>query len=1003
MNSPEDLAKQCAVVFGSSVLLTLKWAAFYIAKANVGGRQITFTMMRAILFLMVLMCWFSGNGQDPVYRLLTNQNGLPSNTVYFVLQDKKGYLWLGHDRGISRYDGAKFMQYKSTMLQGYSLSNLMENSEGVIWAQDFAGNFYCTNNDSIVRQQNFNSPGTYSTAGIIMGNLLVSVKYDSIRVLNTITKQRSSLSYPGTFYSAACFDDNTLFFISGNFIYRFDGKRIAKHLELGQSLDGVFFLRKTSFGFVAFAKTGPNNVYVIRENGILAKSILKPNTFIQEVNSLGNQFWISTTAGAYCFSEDLTPMYDGHCFFENSSISRIAKDREGSYWFATLDKGLIMVPNMATRLYVFNNESITALAEKNAQTLLAGTSVHKLLAFDTKKHSYQLLYKAPTNHEVLHILHDDANGSTFLCSDRITYLRQFSLQQQYMFAGKNVVPVGENWYSFTHASGVGFFNSQYPEDTILPAKLAFAAQAKEPRNRGRWALYNAATATLLAATSSGLHYYTPTATGSLLYKGLPVYASSLLQVNNEVFITTYSQGVLLLDNNMQIHHLTEKPIAKSIYKLQVHDDDVWMLSDEAVLKYNRQQKTMQVYSVADGLPKAEYKDMRWLNGQLYIATTQGLVQFDATMGAANTVAPIMDIHQVLVNGNSVSWQDGMQLASNQNNLSIGFAVLSYKNINEQKVEYRINDQPWQQLETGVRSLNLSALAPGKYTLQIQAANEDGLPAAQPLTLNFLIQAPLYRQWWFLLLMSIVAIVAVYVYFKIKLRREQRENALRTQQMQLEQELQRSKLVSIKSQMNPHFFFNALNTIQSYIYSNDKLQAANYLNQFSELTRMVLDMSNKDLIALSDELKALQLYLDLEALRFEDKLHYKLEVASDLQTDVHWLPPMLIQPYVENAIKHGLLHSKNKWELLVKFSAGAEGLTVVIDDNGVGRKKSEQLNAHRYRQHESFAMSANAKRLEILNKGLTNVISIQIIDKYDALGMAAGTTVELHVPAPQRHK
>lgn len=254
MNSPEDLAKQCAVVFGSSVLLTLKWAAFYIAKANVGGRQITFTMMRAILFLMVLMCWFSGNGQDPVYRLLTNQNGLPSNTVYFVLQDKKGYLWLGHDRGISRYDGAKFMQYKSTMLQGYSLSNLMENSEGVIWAQDFAGNFYCTNNDSIVRQQNFNSPGTYSTAGIIMGNLLVSVKYDSIRVLNTITKQRSSLSYPGTFYSAACFDDNTLFFISGNFIYRFDGKRIAKHLELGQSLDGVFFSAENVFWICGVCK-----------------------------------------------------------------------------------------------------------------------------------------------------------------------------------------------------------------------------------------------------------------------------------------------------------------------------------------------------------------------------------------------------------------------------------------------------------------------------------------------------------------------------------------------------------------------------------------------------------------------------------------------------------------------------------------------------------------------------------------------------------------------------
>lgn len=168
-------------------------------------------MMRAILFLMLLLRWFSGNGQDPVCRLLNNQNGLPSNTIYSLLQDKKGYLWLGHDRGISRYDGAKFLQFKSTMLQGYSMSNLMENSNGLIWAQDFSGNFYCIKNDSIVRQQNFNSPGTYSIAGIIKGNLLVSVKYDSIRLLNTITKQRSSLPYPGAFSLAACFDDDKLF------------------------------------------------------------------------------------------------------------------------------------------------------------------------------------------------------------------------------------------------------------------------------------------------------------------------------------------------------------------------------------------------------------------------------------------------------------------------------------------------------------------------------------------------------------------------------------------------------------------------------------------------------------------------------------------------------------------------------------------------------------------------------------------------------------------------
>jgi LytS/YehU family sensor histidine kinase len=150
------------------------------------------------------------------------------------------------------------------------------------------------------------------------------------------------------------------------------------------------------------------------------------------------------------------------------------------------------------------------------------------------------------------------------------------------------------------------------------------------------------------------------------------------------------------------------------------------------------------------------------------------------------------------------------------------------------------------------------------------------------------------------------------------------------------------LASIKSQMNPHFLFNALNTIQAYIYTNDKENASVYLGKFSELTRRILEMSNKDCVPLSEEIKSLSLYLELEKIRFEDLLHYTFEVDPALQPDFVYIPSMLIQPYVENAIKHGLLHKKDDRQLWIKFIKERDCLMVIIDDNGIGRKRSAQL-------------------------------------------------------------
>jgi len=234
-----------------------------------------------------------------------------------------------------------------------------------------------------------------------------------------------------------------------------------------------------------------------------------------------------------------------------------------------------------------------------------------------------------------------------------------------------------------------------------------------------------------------------------------------------------------------------------------------------------------------------------------------------------------------------------------------------------------------------------------------------------------------------------------LYEKEKRETELRELTIKQQQTELQQA--ESELKAIKAQMNPHFIFNALNTIQSYIYLNDKQNASNYLGKFSRLTRMILDMSNHELISLADELEALTLYLQLECMRFEEVLTFNIKVADGLDTEAIKLPAMLIQPYIENAIKHGLLHKKDNRTLYCTFTLSGQNLVVGIDDNGVGRQRSGELNATKMDNHKSFATQANAKRFSLLGKDGSEALGAVYTDKLDAQGQPAGTLVVLTIP------
>ena len=293
-------------------------------------------------------------------------------------------------------------------------------------------------------------------------------------------------------------------------------------------------------------------------------------------------------------------------------------------------------------------------------------------------------------------------------------------------------------------------------------------------------------------------------------------------------------------------------------------------------------------------------------------------------------------------------------------------------------------------------IRFRALAPGNYHLEVFALDVNGIPSEKHLQLSFVIRKPWYATWPFFILIGLVIVGAVSAVFLFRIRYINQRNAQQLERSRLMEDLRASQMTALRAQMNPHFMFNVLNSIQG-LFTIGKTEKANeVLSRFSDLMRSILDVSDQNTIGLDKELEMIKLYLELEAVRFGDEFHYRVEVASHIEPKKVNVPSLLIQPYVENAVKHGLLHRKGNKNLSVSLALIDHGtmLEVRIDDNGIGREKAGEL---RLEKHRSFATQASSSRLDLLNVENAHKIGVEIIDKKNENGNSIGTLVILRIP------
>jgi sensor histidine kinase YesM len=932
--------------------------------------------------------------QNPIYKQYDKTQGLSSNVIYDALLDANGFIWLAHSKGISRFNGKGFSNYNNMSAQGSAVSNLM-CYKNQMFCQDFIGNFFYTKNDSLVKESAIKSSGNFYIAGIIDNKLIhfglnyysffdLEKNKDNIKIL----KDNAGIANYFSTKKFATIGYHHLIEIEKNNI-------LAKEKYVANSNHTLHYLINVNDCYYGFSKYKAPILFNFAANQFVNIS-LPQNVFIQNVVVANNEIWVCTSTGAYCFDFNFNPKYNNQPFFKDESLSKVVIDNEGGYWFITLQNGVLYVPNISNN-NILPQQNITALAVVGSN-ILAGSNSNSTFSLNNNA---QINFSIP--HQVEKIVYDKTTQLTGICSDKFYVYKNGELKYSNTIAVKDVEFVSKDFWFLNTSYGEYIYTTNkklIPKWLSLSNQLNFLYKINYKTNvatRGKCIFWNAKDSILYASNAGGLYCYSKNKADKITYNNQDIFVNHLLFVNNKTIATT-SNTFYVIDKTNIANQFTQKDgLPNNIGNCTISNNKIYFTANNNVYVFGEDNKVKMIWQ-NNGLFNTDIKSIALDSNKLYIAFNKGVISINiVNTKTTKTNKPTIAINHFFVNNILVPYRPNISLQEKENNLIFSFATNAYAALDSLKLFYKINNEDWRIVPSNDKNeLYLNQMGAGNYRLQLKAINQNKIES-NIVEWQFKITQPFYKTIWFSILIALIIIISIVLYYKKAIAQQKENNKLFSEKLNLEKELQTSLMASIKSQMNPHFLFNALNTIQSYIYTNDKENASQYLSKFSQLTRKILQQSNNDYITLDEEINSLKLYLDLETMRFEDKLHAEFIIDKNINTQAILVPSMMIQPYLENAIKHGLLHKKYNRKLTVEFVKLENLLQVTIDDNGVGRKQSATINNRKQNNHQSFAINANKKRLEILQSNATNNIAFKIIDKVDENSNSIGTKVLLSFP------
>lgn len=956
-------------------------------------------------FWSLVVLLFAQSGTAVNFENYSIDDGLPSSEVYQVLQDNDGYLWFATDRGVCRYDGNNFKVFTKLdgltddVVFGFHLDHLNR-----LWFYSFNGGL-CYYRDGRITEPAFNIElkkvlkhhiypvittifvdnekgiwiGTNSEHLFHVNTETHEVKDTGLAegeghelLLNIQPERPTGLVYnSGHKYS----EPKQLVYID---ITTGDTSRFPiDHLKQPMYLP-TWSVRKGKHSF--FYASG-QVLSQLNSNGFVQSTKTDANILNCLVVDSDSNLWVGTRDGILLYRNgDLSA--NPERYLPGSHVSSFCRDGEGGYWFTTLNHGIMYTASLSVkskpsselgsaRLFnVFGTKAGVYTSASNGNVyFFPGGNMDSLQSFPTQNRSQNhFRYSKDMNlvyglGELKVMEHDGTSSVPF----KIWYGFDHNDEKSHFIWNQMVLEESIEMYDF-HNDTSYFF----------PVKNEIVVATLLPRSNEVW-----------FGNLKGL-YTIKNGKTHFVGERIPELAIRIADIDvideEHLLVSTRGNGAWIVNcNTYGSHRIKNIPNSHCHSSIVDQAGNLWLATFSGVFKVSDPlgKANVRRYGKYEGLMSNEVTDIMEYQGRIWVSTGVGISNFGVDWIPSNPENSPVRVASIQINNQDTTVCEFYQLNHDQNNISITANVISY--MMPVQYEYKMSGLHEDWIRTYDRRISFSELKPANYTLLLRAGNRSQKSAAQEI--RFSIAAPFWATSWFRIMLFTIPGLLIILVANIRFRIIRRENKLYNLFLRSEQK-------ALRSQINPHFLFNSLNSLLEILMTKKHENVVRYVLNFSKLMRKVLENSREESIVLQEEIEFLGLYLSVESQRFDNGFKYSMDVDPKIETSRMTIPPLLIQPYLENALKHGVSSRKDdKARIDIRFYLESDQLKVDISDNGTGYKAVKNRTG---RKHQSLGMRINGERFKLFSNSETYSIDIDHLYN-DKETTYKGTLVRLTFP------
>ena len=880
--------------------------------------------------------------ENNIFRNYTVKDGLPSKNITAVCCDYTGKVWIGTKKGLCTFEKGKFETYEA--LKSENINCIYATGQNGLWVG--------TTN------------GLYS---IFNGNLTHFVTSDGLtdNMVNCISQKMTTKElFIGTKNGLSVFNTTTQNFQNYHVINGLLDEDIA---VLTNTSEGLIWIGSKS-GLISFDGKAFGYFSIRQDNN--------SNNVRSLTMDYENNLWIGTHNGLFKFRDKTFSSYTKQEGLGGSYIWQILKDKEKNIWLTTDNNGVFKYVNGYFKNYSKKegllSSNVTSAVLDNDGQLWFGTN-RGISKFNNGKFdnlSYENNFKLKVH---INCLFKDSKGNIWAGGQNGLY--RFTKQNQNYISTCFKLPTSVTNYE------VWAINEDLKGNIWVGAHFAgiFKLEKNQFINQKSIINTNIESAFEIEFDSTGV-----------------MYAATL-------------NGVLVYNPKLKVcKTISEKDglASELVYSLKISNDRkyLWAGTNQGVSKINIPKLNKNIveitsYNKADGFEGVEcnahgiYEDEF---SNVWFGTVNGLIKYSPSEFKLNDELSKTTISKIQLSYSDTLLADSSKLPYNLNNITFYVDGISLTNPNKVLYTYKLEgfDKDYSP-ETELNISKYDNLPAGKYTFKVKSCNSEGVWNIEPTTFYFEIKAAFYKTGWFTFALLLLGIGIIFSIFKIRLHQVKRKQKA---EFDTQVEVSKAELKALRAQMNPHFIFNSLNSIQHYILNSKGDEAVRYLNKFAKLIRIILNNSEKPTVTINEDIEAITLYLELEKMRFENKFNYSIHVSESIDGDYDEIPPMLIQPYLENAILHGINPKEGMGQIDVEINLVGTYIKISVIDNGIGREKSTAMKSLQpSNRHKSLGMKITKDRVRILNTIYHSILNVEIIDLYNFNKEAIGTRVDLFVP------